>query len=79
MIPRDKLARVAAYNWMGAMVFLPAGYAIAGPVAAAIGVSTSLWIGTVWIVASTAAVLSVREVRDFRRRALAPGAAAAAV
>jgi predicted MFS family arabinose efflux permease len=32
----DKLARVSAYNWMGAMAFLPAGYAIAGPVADAI-------------------------------------------
>ena len=28
-----KLSRVSAYNWMGAMAFLPAGYAIAGPVA----------------------------------------------
>jgi predicted MFS family arabinose efflux permease len=62
----DMLARVSAYNWMGAMAFLPAGYAIAGPVAAAIGMSTSLWIGVIWIVASTLAVISVRDVRDFR-------------
>ena len=48
------------------MAFLPAGYAIAGPVAAAIGMSTSLWIGVVWIIVSTLAVLSVRDVRDFR-------------
>ena len=33
VIPPNKLARVSAYNWMGAMAFLPAGYAIAGPVA----------------------------------------------
>jgi hypothetical protein len=57
---------------MGAMAFLPAGYAIAGPVAAAIGISTSLWIGTAWIVVATAAVLTVRDVRDYRRRAPAP-------
>jgi predicted MFS family arabinose efflux permease len=62
----DKLARVSAYNWMGAMAFLPAGYAIAGPVAAAIGMSTALWIGVIWIVVSTLAVISVRDVRDFR-------------
>ena len=49
-IAPEKLARVSAYNWMGAMVFLPAGYAIAGPVASVIGMSTSLWIGVVWIV-----------------------------
>jgi hypothetical protein len=44
-IARDKLSRVSAYNWLGAMAFLPAGYAIAGPVASVIGISTSLWIG----------------------------------
>ncbi|TMK69764.1 MAG: MFS transporter [Actinobacteria bacterium] len=73
-IARDKLARVSAYNWMGAMAFLPAGYAIAGPVANAIGVSTTLRIGAVWIVVSTAAVLSVRSVRDFRLRSASEGA-----
>ena len=64
----EKLSRVVAYNWMGAMAFLPAGYAIAGPVADAIGMSTSLWIGAIWIVFSTALVLSVRSVRDVRLR-----------
>ncbi len=65
-IEPEKLARVSAYNWMGAMVFLPAGYAIAGPVASVIGMSTSLWIGVGWIVVTTFLVLSVRAVRDFR-------------
>ncbi len=67
-IPRERLSRVSAYNWMGAMVFLPAGYAIAGPVAMAIGVSTTLWIGAVWIVVSTIALLAVADVRNFRAR-----------
>jgi MFS family permease len=66
-IRRDRLSRVSAYNWMGAMAFLPAGYAIAGPVAMAIGVSTSLWIAAVWILVSTAAVLRVPSVRAVRR------------
>ncbi len=65
-IEPEKLARVSAYNWMGAMAFLPAGYAIAGPVASVIGMSTSLWIGVVWIVVTTLIVISVRDVRDFR-------------
>jgi hypothetical protein len=60
-----KLSRVSAYNWMGAMVFLPAGYAVAGPVASAIGISTALWIGAAWLVVSTAVVLSVRDVRRY--------------
>jgi len=65
-IAPEKLARVSAYNWMGAMVFLPAGYAIAGPVASVIGMSTSLWIGVVWVIASTLFVISVGAVRDLR-------------
>jgi predicted MFS family arabinose efflux permease len=60
-----KLSRVSAYNWMGAMVFLPAGYAIAGPVADTIGISTSLWIGAAWLLASTAVMVSVRDVRRY--------------
>src|SRR2546428_4401484 len=65
-IPREKLSRVGAYNWFGAMAFLPAGYAIAGPVASVIGMSTSLWIGVVWLVVTTLIVISVRDVRNFR-------------
>ena len=61
-----KLARVSAYNWMGALVCLPAGYAIAGPVASVIGMSTSLWIGAIWVVVTTLVVISVRDVREFR-------------
>jgi MFS family permease len=68
VIAPEKLSRVSAYNWMGAMVFLPAGYAVAGPVAGVIGMSTSLWIGAIWIVVTTALVISVREVREFRLR-----------
>jgi predicted MFS family arabinose efflux permease len=68
VIAPGKLSRVSAYNWLGAMIFLPAGYAIAGPVADVIGVSTSLWVGAAWIVVTTAAVLCVHDVRDFRDR-----------
>jgi predicted MFS family arabinose efflux permease len=67
-IEPGKLARVSAYNWMGAMAFLPAGYALAGPVAEAIGISATLWIGAAWIVVSTLATFSVPSVRDFRMR-----------
>jgi predicted MFS family arabinose efflux permease len=76
-IAPEKLARVSAYNWMGAMAFLPAGYAIAGPVAGAIGMSTTLWIGAAWIVVTTALVLCVRDVRDFRVRPTADALPAA--
>jgi predicted MFS family arabinose efflux permease len=65
-IAPNKLARVSAYNWMGAMIFLPAGYAIAGPIGDVIGMSTTLVIGAAWVVVTTAIVISVRDVRDFR-------------
>ena len=52
-IAPEKLARVASYGWMGAMVFLPAGYALAGPIATAIGVKAYLVIAAGWIVVST--------------------------
>jgi hypothetical protein len=67
-IAPEKLSRVSAYAWVGAMAFLPAGYAIAGPVARMIGTSTTLWIGAAWIVVTTAAVLCVPDVRNFRAR-----------
>jgi MFS transporter len=63
-IPPAKLARVASYGWMGAMVFLPAGYALAGPIAMAIGLETYLLIAAGWIVVSTLFVVRLRAVRE---------------
>ena len=65
-IAPEKLSRVSAYNWMGAMAFLPAGYALAGPVSDLIGMSTYLWIGAAWVVVTTSVVICVRGVREFR-------------
>ena len=63
-VPPEKLARVASYAWMGAMVFLPAGYALAGPIAMAIGLKTYLVIAAAWIVVSTLFVVRLRAVRE---------------
>jgi hypothetical protein len=66
-IPPDKIARVAAYGWMAAMVMLPAGYALAGPIASVVGMREYLLFGAVWLVVSALAVTrlaSVRGVRD---------------
>jgi MFS family permease len=63
-VPPEKLARVASYAWMGAMVFLPAGYALAGPIAMAIGVKEYLVIAAAWIVASTLFVVRLPAVRE---------------
>jgi MFS family permease len=63
-VPPEKLARVASYGWMGAMVFLPAGYALAGPIAMLIGLKAYLVIAAGWIVASTVFVVRLRAVRE---------------
>jgi predicted MFS family arabinose efflux permease len=61
----EKLARVAAYGWMGAMVFLPAGYALAGPISAVIGLHADLLLAAGWVIASTLVVVRFRSVREF--------------
>jgi hypothetical protein len=70
-IAPEKLSRVSAYNWMCAMVFLPAGYALAGPIAAAVGMSAYLVFGAVWILVTTAVVFAVPAVRNYRLPAAA--------
>ena len=77
-IPPEALSRVSAYDWMGSLAFLPVGYVVAGPLAEAIGVSTTLWIAAGWVGVSTTLTLLVPGVRALRR-ADAPLARAAAV
>jgi MFS family permease len=64
MVAPEKLARVASYGWMGAMVFLPAGYALAGPISTVIGLKADLAIAAAWVVASTLFVIRLRVVRE---------------
>jgi MFS family permease len=63
-VPPEKLARVASYGWMGAMVFLPAGYALAGPIMSLIGLRPFLLVAAGWIVASALFVVRLPAVRD---------------
>jgi uncharacterized membrane protein (DUF485 family) len=63
-VPPEKLARVASYGWMGAMVFLPAGYALAGPISMQIGLKAYLLLAAGWIVVSTLFVIRLRAVRE---------------
>jgi MFS family permease len=67
-IAPNRLSRVSAYSWMASMTFLPAGYAVAGWIGAGIGMSTYLVLGAAWIAFTTAIVVSVPDVRDFRLR-----------
>jgi predicted MFS family arabinose efflux permease len=66
-IPEHALSRVSSYDWLGSLVFLPAGYMLAGPVSEAVGVAETLVFAAAWTVASTAVILSLEAVRGVRR------------
>jgi hypothetical protein len=48
---------------MSAMIFLPAGYALAGPIASIVGMREYLIFGACWLVASTIFVNRLASVR----------------
>lgn len=62
-IPPEALARVMSYESLGAFALVPIGAAIAGPIAAQLGVSATLTWAGVLIVASAPLVLLVPSVR----------------
>ncbi len=64
-VPAASLSRVSAYDWFGSLAFQPLGYIVAGPLAASIGISMTLWIataGTLGMAAFAVAVPSVRRL-----------------
>jgi hypothetical protein len=73
-VPAEVQARVAAYDWIGSICALPIGYALVGPVSAALGVSITFRASAIGIVFSTLVVLLVPSVRSLHRRSAAPPA-----
>jgi MFS family permease len=65
-IPRARLARVSAYDALGSVIAMPVGAVVAGPVAAAIGVSATDYGAVAVIVVASALALIPREVRSMR-------------
>jgi MFS family permease len=65
-IPVHALSRVSSYDWLGSLVFLPAGYMLAGPAAETFGVSETLVFAAAWSVASTLVVLLLEPIRGVR-------------
>src|SRR6185369_7979361 len=45
-VPQNALSRVTAYDWLGSLALEPVGLALVGPLAAGIGIPTTLWLGT---------------------------------
>jgi MFS family permease len=73
-IPRESLSRVSAYDWFGSVAFYPLGLAIWGPIAAAIGLSASLWVASAVLLLTTLALLGVPDIRRLPAKPVEAGA-----
>jgi MFS family permease len=67
-VPAESLSRVASIDWVLSVGLQPVGFALVGPTAEAIGVSTTLAAAAAWMIVSTAAVLLVPNVRNLPRK-----------
>jgi MFS family permease len=67
-IPHDKLSRLSAYDAIGSWALMPLGFAVAGPVGAALGTRATFIGAAVIVVVATVLVLLSRDVRNLERR-----------
>ena len=65
-IPEHALSRISSYDWFGSVALDPIGYAIIGPIAAAIGTPETLVIAGVLNVLVCLSVVLVPSVRAIR-------------
>jgi MFS family permease len=66
-IPPASLSRVSAYEWFGTLLGDPIGLALAGVVAAGIGMSRTLWIAAAVVLVAVTAMLAAPSVRHLQR------------
>jgi predicted MFS family arabinose efflux permease len=64
-VPASELSRVSSWDYLGSVALLPLGQGLAGPVAGAIGLSSTLYGAAALILVLTLGVLAVPAVRDF--------------
>ncbi len=62
-IPTESLSRVSAYDWFGSLALEPLGLLLVGPLAAGVGVSTTLWLAAAAMTVCQVAVICVPSVR----------------
>jgi MFS family permease len=62
-IPPQSLSRVIAYDWFGSLALEPITLALIGPLAAGIGIPTTLWLGALAMTLCQLCVLLVPSVR----------------
>jgi hypothetical protein len=66
-IPRGSISRVSSFDWLGTLVLNPVGFALVGPLAAWVGVTTTLAAAATVVAAATVMVLCVPGVRHLGR------------
>jgi MFS family permease len=65
-LPAHTLSRISSYDWFGSVALNPLGYALIGPVAAAIGTSEALVLAGILNVVVCVSVVLVPSVRAIR-------------
>jgi MFS family permease len=65
-VPEHAQSRVGAYDVLGSFVLIPVGVGIAGPVAAAVGQTSTIWAATVISAACMLTILLLPSVRGLR-------------
>jgi hypothetical protein len=63
-VPEQHQSRVSSYDALGSFVLNPVGAALAGPMAAAIGVETTIWVSVAVMACCLAIIGSLRSVRE---------------
>jgi hypothetical protein len=75
-VPEHALSRISSFDWLGSVALNPIGYALIGPLAAAVGTSEMLVIAGILNIAVCLVVALVPSVRALRSSS--PGVAVAA-
>jgi len=68
-VPEHALSRISSFDWLGSVALNPIGYALIGPLAAAIGTSQTLVVAAVLNIAVCVSVVLVPSVRSIRMNA----------
>ena len=66
-IPPRQLSRVSAYDWMVSYVFMPVGYALAGPLASGLGIDATLALAAGLCAAANLGMVAIPSVRNLPR------------
>ena len=66
-VPPEALSRVDSLSWVASLVVFPIGLIVVGPIAAVIGVRSTLVVASGLAALAVVIALSVRDVRELRR------------